>query len=91
MEAMSGHVREKLVVLPEITKKVRSKLRRRMEVKCIPCYLRKDECTWMPPLHSFLHSTLPSHTTFVFPQTPVLMKPSLGLVKALNSSHCTCR
>ena len=43
------------------------------------------------PPHSFLLSSLPSHATFVFPQTPVLMKPSLGLEKALNSSHCTCR
>ena len=49
MEAMSGHAREKLIVLPDITKKLRSKLGRRMEVKCIPCYLRKNECTWMPP------------------------------------------
>lgn len=33
MEATSGIVREKLIVLPEITKKLESKLWRKMEVK----------------------------------------------------------
>ena len=40
---------------------------------------------------SFLSSSLLSHTIFIFPQTPILMKALLGMVKALNSFCCVCR
>lgn len=36
-------VREKLIVLPEITKRLGSRLRRKTEFKCFPCSLPRSE------------------------------------------------